>query len=236
MLSLRRLASCIDLNGEFQVARDFFGYVTGAPQTISVLGQMKLLRRHHTHVNVILVGEEWFGQAEKEEIDGAVAFMRDTYATVDFGVGRVRWYVISTDDANGREHIADDNEAEDLTHEWTVDNFAIDVFFVLMYAGSTVGTSPRKGPSNKDAKGMTGVVLAIEGTSTVTGYVLAREVGRYLGLKDSENSNNLMYPTVPNGGNLTRAQGDDMVSPGKYMGPFVTWPCWRHSTLVLGGG
>jgi len=238
MRSIRKLADCIGLKGTFQVARDFFGYESGPPGDISLLRQMILLREWFVDINVILVGEESFGSDEREEISSAVAFMRDAYATVDFGVGRVRWYAISTDDANGREHIADDDEAEELTHEWTVDNRGIDVFFVLTYAGSTVGTSPLKGPENKDANGpMTGVVLAIEGSRTVTGFVLAREVSRYLGLKDSDHENNLMFPTVPNGGNLTREQGDDLVSPrGRWAGPFVNFPCSRKAIVVLSGG
>jgi hypothetical protein len=227
--SLRRLADCIGLKGEFEVVRDFFGYATGAPGQLSLLDQMKLLRQYHVNVNVILVGAEWFGDDELSEVDGAVAFMRNAFATVNFGVGRIRWYHITTDEANGREHIVNDAEAEDLTHEWTVDNYAMDVFFVLTYAGSSIGTAPRKGPTNKNANGpMTGVVLAIEGSPAVTGNVLAREVARYLGLKDSENSNNLMYPWVPNGGHLTREQGEDLIGPGHYLGPFVVLGCREY--------
>jgi hypothetical protein len=214
------------LGDDFLVVRDFFGHSTGAPGELSLLRQMKLVREYHVDINVIMVGVEWFGDEEREEIDAAIAFMRDTYATVDFGVGRVRWYQITTDAANGHEHIVSDAEAEDLTHEWSVDNYALDVFFVVTYAGSTIGTAPRKGPENKDANGrMTGVVLAIEGSTTVTGNVMAREVARYIGLKDSDNSNNLMYPWVPNGANLTRTQGDDLITPGTYISPVIAFPC-----------
>jgi hypothetical protein len=224
--SVRRLADCLGLGDDFEIVRDFFGHATGAPGELSLLRQMKLMREYHVDINVILVGVEWFGDDERQEVDSAIAFMRDTYATVDFGVGRVRWYQITTDQANGREHIVNDAEAEDLTHEWSVDNYALDLFFVVTYAGSTIGTAPRKGPANKDANGqMTGVVLAIEGSSALTGNVLAREVARYIGLEDSDNSNNLMYPWVPNGANLTRAQGDDLISPGAYLSPLVMFPC-----------
>jgi hypothetical protein len=227
--SLRRLADCIGLKGEFEVVRDFFGYTNGPPRQLSLLKQMKLLREYHVDINVILVGVEWFGDDELTEVDSAIAFMRDTFATADFGVGRVRWYQITTDEANGRQHIVNDAEAEDLTREWTVDNYAMDVFFVLTYAGSSIGTAPRKGPTNKNANGpMTGVVLAIEGVAAVTGNVLAREVARYLGLKDSDNSNNLMYPWVPNGAHLTREQGEDLIGPGRYLGPFVMLGCRKY--------
>jgi hypothetical protein len=213
--------------GAIDVVRDFFGYTTGVPFTTSLSRQMRLVHRFHVGINVILVGADAFGQAEREEVDEAVAIMRDAYAAVEFGVAAVHWYFISTDDANGREHIANDNEAADLTHEWTVQNSSIDVFFVQTYAGSSVGTAPRKGPENKDTNyAMTGVVLAIEGSPAVTGQVLAREVCRYLGLKDSDDSDNLMFPTVPNGGKLTWEQRDEMIMPGPYnTGPFISHPC-----------
>ncbi len=226
MRSIRKVADCVGIEGNFHVVRDFFGYITGPPQQFSVGRQIRLMHRHHVMINAILVGVESFGNAEMAEIDQAVAFMRDTLATVNFGIGPVRWFQISADDANGREHIADDGEAKDLTQEWTVDNYAIDVFFVLTYAGSSIGTAPRKGPENKDAAfQMTGVVLAVEGSATVTGFVLAREVCRYMGLKDSDNDNNLMFPTVPNGGNLTWEQREDLVPSSVDWPPFVLLPC-----------
>jgi hypothetical protein len=234
--SLRTIADCIGVKGPFQVVRDFFGYATGAPQKISLLRQMKLTKQYHVHINLIRVGIESFTDADERELDRAVAFMRDTYASVDFGVGRVERYFIATDDASGREHIASDKEAEDLTEEWSVPNNAMDVFCVLTYAGSAVGSSPREGPEDKDRTGpMTGVVLAIEGNPTVTGFVLAKEVCRYLGLKDSDNSNNLMFATVPNGGNLTRDQGAEMVGD-RFLAPFVKFPCGADLVTHVGGG
>jgi hypothetical protein len=177
---------------------------------------------------LILVGVESFGNDEFEEIDRAMAFMRDTLATVEFGVGPAHWFQITTDDANGYEHIGSDGEAKDLTREWSVDNQILDVFFVLTYAGSSIGTAPRKGPGvlDKDAVfQMSGVVLAVEGSPSVTGFVLAREVCRYMGLRDSDNENNLMFPTVPNGGNLTWAQRDELVPSTNDWPPFVEVGC-----------
>lgn len=57
---------------------------------------------------------------------------------------------------------------------------------------------------------MDGSVVAIEGSVNTTGYVLAHEVCHYLGLDHSSSSSNLMFGTVPNGGNLTTGQGSDM--------------------------
>ncbi len=236
MRSLRKTADCVGVGGTFHVARDFFGYIAGPPQQISVSRQIRLMHRHRAMINAILVGVESFGDADLVEIDQAVAFMRDALATVSFGIGPVRWFEITTDDAGGRDHIADDAEAKDLTQEWTVDNVGIDVFFVRTYAGSTIGTAPRKGPGNKDAPyQMTGVVLAVEGSATVTGFVLAREVCRYMGLKDSENENNLMFPTVPNGGHLTWEQRDDLGERVWDRNPVVLHPCGAVIVSVTGG-
>src|SRR5262245_52930469 len=169
MRSIRKTADCVGIVGTFHVARDFFGYALGPPREISVSRQIRLMHRHHVVINAILVGAESFGLPEIAEIDQAVALMRDKLAAVNFGIGPVRWFRMTADAADGHEHIADDGEAKDLTRECTVDNYAIDVFFVLTYAGSTIGYAPRNGPENKDARQMSGVVLAIEGASTDTG-------------------------------------------------------------------
>ena len=163
--------------------------------------------------NLILVGSESFTDADEAEIDAAVQATRDFYATVSLGVGRVLRFVVSTDQANGHDNIDSDSEAEDLTNEWTVHNDALDVFFVLTYATSTVGLSEVDGSCDKDGKGMTGSVVAIEGSANTTGFCLGHEVGHYLGLEHTDNSpGNLMFPTVPNGGNITSSQGSTMRS------------------------
>jgi hypothetical protein len=231
--SLRQIArGCLGIRGEFQVVRDFFGYVTGAPQEVSLLRQLNLLDAH-VNISLIRMGIESFTQQDEEEIDAAVAFMRDTYAAVDIGVGAVERFFVTTDDTNGRDHIADDDEAEELTHEWSTAYGSIDVFLVRTYAGSAVGAAPLEGPEDKDKNGpMTGVVLALEGSTTVTGFALAWLVGCYLGLKESDNSNNLMFATVPNGANLTQEQRGEMLDSGlAYFGcgPWVRW-------AITGGG
>ena len=229
MHSVRRIAECLGLEGSFRVVNDFFGYVTGSPWQVSLSRQLRLMKTLHVDLNLIRVGVELFTPADEKEIDRAVAFMRDTYAHVDFGVGRVRRYGISLADADGHEHIADDKEAEELTHAWSVHNdveelqstglilvrTSLDVFFVRTFAGSALGSAPRDGPYDNDADGaMTGVVIAMEGTPADTGFVLAKYVARYLGLKPSDRANNLMYDWVPNGGHLTRDQYEEMTKSG----------------------
>jgi len=162
-------------------------------------------------MNFIRVGSDQFTNANFEEMDQALQFTRDTYSTVSLGVGRIEHYVISTADADGADNIDNDDEAEDLTNDWTVPNSALDIFWVRTYATTTIGLSAVDGPCDKDAKGMDGSVVAIEGSNTTTGYVLAHEAGHYLGNEHTDSdSTNLMFPTVPNGGKLTSSQGSNM--------------------------
>jgi len=162
-------------------------------------------------INIIRVGSERFTAADETEISAAVNVLRTTYATVGITLRRVENWIIPLARANGREIIDNDSEASTLTDEWTVPNHDVDVFFVKLYVGSTAGLSPVNGPCNKDAKGMDGSVVEV--LSGLTGTILAHEVGHYLGLSHVANdSTNLMFPNVPNGGRLTSAQGATMRS------------------------
>lgn len=210
MATLRDIASCIGVNGDFRVGRDFFGFLRGAPSQVSALTQIRRLQGRHVHMNFIRVGSDQYTDAHLREIDSALQFTRDNYAQINLGVGKIEHYVITTAEANGAENINNDDEAEDLTNDWTVSNSALDIFFVLTYTGSTIGLSRVDGPCDKDAKGMDGSVVALEGSVNTTGFVLAHEAGHYLGLGHSSSNGNLMFGTVPNGGNLTSGQGSDM--------------------------
>jgi Metallo-peptidase family M12B Reprolysin-like len=162
-------------------------------------------------INIIRVGSELFTAADITTINNAIEVLRTTYATVGLTLRRVERFVIPLARAAGRDVINSNGEAETLTDEWTVPNHAVDVFFVKSYIGSVAGLSPVGGPCDKNAKGMDGSVVELVGSTT--GQVLAHEVGHYLGLSHvTGNSANLMFPSVPNGGTLTAAQGNTMKS------------------------
>ena len=210
MDSLSSIAACIGITGSFSTSRDFFGFMRGAPSDVSVATQIQRLKGRHAHMNFIRVGSDQFTNNDLAEMDAALQFTRDTYAQVSLGVGRIEHFVISTAQADGADNIDNDDEAEELTNDWTVPNSALDIFWVLTYATSTIGLSRVDGPCDKDAKGMDGSVVAIEGSPNTTGFVLAHEAGHYLGLSHTTSSGNLMFGTVPNGGNLTSSQGSNM--------------------------
>ncbi len=162
-------------------------------------------------MNAILVGLDKFSNADRQEVSDSLTSSRASYAQVGLVIDSIQWYVINSSESNGRENIDSNGEAEALTSEWTVPNNALDIFFVLTYAGSVIGLSKVDGPCDKDSKGMTGSVVAIEGSPYTTGFVLSHEAAHYLGLQHTNNdSTNLMYPYVPNGGKLTAAQGGKM--------------------------
>jgi len=162
-------------------------------------------------INIIRVGSEQFTPADEQTINTAIDFMRTTYATVGLSLRRVEHFAITTAQANGRDVIDDNGEAETLTDEWTVSNNAVDVFVVKTYVGSVAGLSPLGGPCDKNAKGMDGTVVELLGG--LTGSILAHEVGHYLGLPHiTGDSSNLMFPSVPNGGRLSTAQGNTIKS------------------------
>jgi hypothetical protein len=222
MASLRDTAECIGVTGDFSVVGDFFGYLAkpddpspdpGFPN-LSVLMQVRLLQGRHVHLNLIRVGIESFTSDDEAEIDGAVQLTRDLYEQVSLGIGRVLRFFVTTADANGHEHIGSNGEAEALTHDWTVPNDAIDVFFVRSFLVRGFiqpgGLSPIEGPCDKNGVRMNGCVVRMMGDSLLTGFVLAHYVAQYLGLRDSDDNQNVMFNTVPNGGELTPSQGSNM--------------------------
>lgn len=161
-------------------------------------------------INIIRVGSDQFTPADLTTINNAITVVRNTYATVGLTLRRVEHYIIPTADARGRDVIDNDDEAVALTDEWTVRNNAIDIFVVRSYVGSVAGLSPVPGPCNKDAKGMDGVVMELLGN--LSGLIMAHEMGHYMGLPHVNDSTNLMFPSVPNGGRLTAGQGNTVKS------------------------
>ena len=188
MASLRQLAACIGLPGNFSVVRGFFGYAspppwnlapsqTNLPQSLSLLTQMKRLQQKHFHLNVIRVGASSFdgllNAVDEQNLDCAVQLTRDIYAAAGIGIGRVeRWWMIQN---TAYDVLEDDCEAEDLIDDYTVPNDGVDCFLVWTFVSLTVGVT------FDDSDGV--VVESRENTFLGTARTMAHELGHFFGLK-----------------------------------------------------
>ncbi len=184
MVSLRAAAGCLGIRGGFSVVRDFFGHRQLKPQSsftsLSVLRQVRAIQGKHIHVNFIQVGAEQFTADVEEYTDRGLVDLREVYAEVSLGIGRVEHYSLPLAEAEPFTVIDSNAEFKELTRQWTVPNNGIDIFLVMEIDGSR-GKSPIGGPCDKDKKGYTGLVAATP--NVLLGRVLAHEIGHYLGLK-----------------------------------------------------
>jgi hypothetical protein len=204
LASLRNAAACIGLSGDIRIVGDFFGYLTGAPKDLSVLTQMKLLQGKHIHLNLIRTAA--LPQTSLKTIDGGLQFMRDVYATVGIGVGRIRRFHVPQ---GGYEIVVDGSVALDLFDSFSVSNDAIDVFLCLLIVGPSIGKTPIPGSCDKDGKD-SGSLIGVLDSGKLIGTTFAHEIGHYLGLEHDGNPANLMFASAPNGGQLSGGQGGAM--------------------------
>jgi hypothetical protein len=223
MTSLRQIANCIGVSGNYSVLRDFFGFFrgvlppdpTGADVTISLRRQLGLLQGPHFHLNVIAVGVDNFIDADDIEVDYSLFKIRNIYTQVNVGVGRVEHYAISVADANGLDAPTTRDQLEELTEAWSVPNDGIDLFIphdmnIPSNGGTLLGRSAVDGPcpGDKDDKGMSGSVSGLWG-SEQTARTVAHEVGHYLSLQHNHGDN---CPTTTAGQNNLMAQSRCAIS------------------------
>jgi hypothetical protein len=209
MASLRSLAACIGVTGEFSVVGDFFGYAspppwglapssqdTNLPSSLSLLTQIRRLQQPHFNINVVRVGTErvvdwepkWLLDPDDEQnVDCSVDMARAIYGAIGVGIGRVErwWHIPASDAASSHEVINSHPEAADLVREYSVGNDGIDVFVVLLYLNDTAGYAPPMGDGV--------VVESIETDFLGTAQTFSHELGHFLGLVHKKNEpNNLM--------------------------------------------
>lgn len=207
MATLRQIASCIGLNGSgrLSVNRDLFGFIRGRIPTdpqqsvvaqVSLLEFVRLMQGRHFHINVIRVGIDKFSSEEIDDIDYAVYKCRNIYKRRNLGLGRVQHFDVNSAQSDGLWIVSSQDDARELTQDWTIPNDAIDVFFPHSITASFVGLSPVGGPCDKDAKGMNGAVADKVRGPERTARTFAHEVGHYFGLGHRNGSpNNLMAQT-----------------------------------------
>lgn len=209
MPSLRNVAACIGVTGNFSVLRDFYGFFlgrvpvdpTGAVIELRLSKQMKRLKWPHFHLRVNAVGADNFGPAVDPAIDYSIYKIRNIYAQVRVGVGRVSHRRILAADAQGLDVITSEGEMENVTDEFAVDGHAIDVFIPASMNvpdgdGVLLGKSAVDGPcGEKDDKGLNGSVVGPWGSEQMA-RTFAHEVGHYLDLShENDRPDNLMCQT-----------------------------------------
>jgi hypothetical protein len=229
MASLHQLAACIGIPKNFSVLGDFLGFFrrtlppdpTGAAVAVSLLRQAKLLKGPHFNLNIIAIGVENFTDTEDIQTDYSVFKIRNIYAQVGVGVGRILYFQVTVADANGLDMPTTEDQLSEIGHKWVVNNDALDVatpfaMNVPSNGGMTLGLSPQPGPCvEKDDKGMNGSVVGLFG-SEQTARTFAHEVGHNLGLgHKNSNPENLMCQSgsassIRDSVILTSAQGGDI--------------------------
>lgn len=228
MASVKSTLNCIgvDTSGNLSVLFHLFGFLrqevpadpcTTATPKVSVLQQIQSLEGEHIHLNIIRVGIDNFTDAEVDKIDYAIYRARNIFNTRNLGIGRVEHYNVTSSEADGKDDIGSEDEAEDLTHDWTVPNNGLDVFMVDNISADFVGLSPVGGPCDKDDKDMNGVLGGeVNRTSNRVARTFAHEIGHYLGLPHRNSSpDNLMAQTkfansICNSVLLSSSQGNDI--------------------------
>lgn len=193
MASLRQLSTCIGLSGTVSVLSDFFGFFrgqippdpTGAPVRLSLIEQAQRLKNPHFHLNVTAVGVDNFTDSDNIELDYAIFKIRNIYAQVGVGVGRVLHFSVSVAQANGLDSITTTDGLSNVSNSFVVHNNGIDVHVpfslnVPSNGGIILGQSPSPGPcEGKDAKGMNASVVGLFGSeqtarSFARGWALPR--------------------------------------------------------------
>lgn len=219
MASVKAILGCIgvDAGATVSILGDMFGFtqrrVPADPDT-SVTAQVSLLRLvrdlqgQHIHVNVIRVGFDTLSASDQttafQKLDYSIYRIRNIYRPVNLGVGRIEHYFINAADANGRDDLGSEDEADALSDEWTVHNNGIDAFVVRNISDSDfVGISPVGGSCDKDSKDDGLVAGEINRAFEAVSRTFAHEIGHFLGLEHNHGDD---CPTTTAGQNNLMAQ------------------------------
>ena len=240
MNSFRQHAACVGASGNFSVMRDVLGFVrgrlpphpdgSGTAVSVSMRDQINAVAGRHVHLNVIRVGFDAMSSADQalafERIDWATLRVRQIYAPVNLGVGRVLHWFITQAEADGADDIGSEDEAEELWDDWSVPNNGLDVFMVRTISADFIGLSPVGGACSKDDKGDGLIGGRIDRDPDGVARTFAHEIGHYLGLSHTHGDdcptttaarNRLMSQTrcavsSRNSVNLTSGEGSTMRS------------------------
>jgi hypothetical protein len=219
MASLRTIMQCadIDTSGSFSVLRRLFGFrrsrvptdgVATTVNQVSVLQKIEGIQSKHINLNVIRVGFDLLSDEDLglEKLDYAILRIHQIYRPVGLGIGRVEHYIISSADADGADDLGSEDEADELSDDWSVYNNGIDVFVVRNISDDDfVGISPVGGDCDKPSKRDGLVAGEIGRTHDAVARTFAHEVGHFLDLSHNHGGDP-DCPGTTNGCNNLMAQ------------------------------
>ena len=218
MASVKSMMSCIgvDTSGSVSILRHLFGFRRSRVPTdpdntvtaqVSMLQKLEGLQGKHIHINIIRVGFDLLADVDDglEKLDYATYRIHNIYRTVNLGIGRVEHYVIDSDDADGADNLGSEDEADELSDDWSVYNDGIDAFVVRNISDDDfVGLSPH-GSCDKPSKDDGLVAGEIGRTYEAVARTFAHEIGHFLGL-DHNHGDDPDCPNTTNGCNNLMAQ------------------------------
>lgn len=217
MLSLREMAECSGIEGDFSVIDDLFSLRAGIPSgaTISLGQHGELLARNSFDIDLIRVGVEDLDGVD-DRIDRANLRARQLYATVDIAIRRIHHSQITRAQADGLDTIFSKKDSRKLRRRWRgPHDHAMDVFLVRQYQIDTtdlggICTINTNRTCNKNLRVADGCVIGFTGPSSLGGGLLAHEVGHGLGLHHVTNTDNVMHPDSPARQGFVESQAQTM--------------------------
>lgn len=207
MLSLRHFAECLDLEPDFSVLRDFWGFQGGVPPLDRTPSQVSLRRqmerlRDGAHVNLNIIRAGTWSATQRDDMDAAIHKCRQIYWQGFITIGRVEYYSVPTAELNGNDIIEGRSEVEALTQAWSIPNDGIDCFIPT---SAVFGLSPVPGTCVKGMAAKDGILVPIAAafqnppwtTTAQVARTFAHELGHYLGLLGHhDRTDNLMHQSA----------------------------------------